>query len=64
MLDAAWTQADREAVIVSLCKQAKKGNVQAAALLLAYAYGKPTEKHEHAGADGGPLVLKIVYADK
>lgn len=39
-----------------------KAAVGAASLLLAYKFGKPTERHEHAGADGGPMVLKVVYA--
>jgi len=29
---------------------------------LAYTFGKPTEKHEHGGTDGGPIVLSVVYS--
>ena len=32
---------------------------KAIALVLAYRYGKPTEKVEHTGADGGALVVEI-----
>lgn len=31
--------------------------IEAAALLLAYAYGKPTQPLEHSGPDGGPIEL-------
>ncbi|MEK6281861.1 MAG: hypothetical protein AABN95_16025 [Acidobacteriota bacterium] len=26
--------------------------------------GKPTEKHEHGGSDGGPITVKVVYETK
>lgn len=48
LLDKSWPAADRRAVIRSLHGEAKDGNVQAASLLLSYAYGKPTERHEHS----------------
>lgn len=41
-----------------------KAAVSAASLLFAYAYGKPTEKHEVGGAGGGPITLKVVYSGK
>lgn len=41
-----------------------KAAVTAATTLLAYAVGKPTEKHEHGGKDGGPIVLKVVYGGR
>jgi len=61
LLDKCWGAEKREQVITSLHSQAADGNTQAAALLLAYAFGKPTEKHSHSGADGGPIVLKVIY---
>jgi len=64
LLDKAWTKADRIEVIETLHKQAKDGNTSAASLLLAYAYGKPTEKHEHGGEGGGPITVKVVYETK
>lgn len=38
-----------------------KAAVTAGSLLLAYAFGKPTERHEHGGKDGGPITVKVVY---
>ena len=61
LFETAWPLADRQAVVEALSKQAKEGNVQAASLLMSYAYGKPTEKHEVGGEGGGPIVLKVVY---
>lgn len=43
LLDGCWTQAQREEVVNALYLAAIGGNVPAAALLMAYAYGKPTE---------------------
>ena len=51
----------REKVVKSLYKESLGGNVQAAALLLAYCYGKPTEKHEHSGADGDAIEIVITH---
>jgi hypothetical protein len=67
LLEEAFTPADRKEVIQNLSKIAKstdfKAAVSAASLLLGYTYGKPTEKHEHSGNGGGPIVLKVTYAD-
>lgn len=46
LLNQCWTPAQRQEVIEALYKAAITGNVPAAALLMAYAYGKPTEKIE------------------
>jgi len=59
--DKAWPLTARIEVVKALHKQAKQGNVQASALLLAYGYGKPAEKYEHGGEGGGPIILKVVY---
>ena len=59
-LGAAFPQADRAAVIKALVVQAKNGNVQAAGLLLNYAYGKPAQRVEHAAAEDQPLQIQIV----
>jgi hypothetical protein len=40
-----------------------KAAVSAGTLLLAYSVGKPTEKHEHSGDGGGPIILKVEYAE-
>lgn len=60
LLDEAWLPRERKAVIKQLNTQAKKGNVKAAALLLAYAYGKPKVQIEHTGEDGEAIQISIV----
>lgn len=62
LLDSVWPIADRRAVISVLHKRAMDGNEKAAALLLAYAYGKPTERHELSNPDGSPLVQPVADA--
>ncbi|HEY6244566.1 MAG TPA: hypothetical protein VIX17_11490 [Pyrinomonadaceae bacterium] len=68
LLDDAFTLSDRKAVIANLRDIAlgsdAKSAVSAASLLFGYTYGKPTEKHEHGGEGGGPIVLKVVYDSK
>lgn len=65
LLTKAFPQADREKVFANLAKIAQGDNstaaVSASSLLLAYAYGKPTEKHEVSGKSGGPITVKVVY---
>lgn len=46
MLTECWKQSQRREVIEALHLAALTGSVPAAALLMAYAYGKPTEKIE------------------
>lgn len=43
LLDSAWKLQDRQNVIEKLAELAQGGDVKAAGLLLAYAYGKPHE---------------------
>lgn len=66
LLEESFTFEDRKLVIENLSMIAKGGDpkaaVSAASLLLGYTYGKPTEKHEHGGSGGGPIVLKVEYA--
>lgn len=62
MLDRVWSLQDREDVIKGLHAKAIDGNEKAAALLLAYAYGKPTERVEHSNPDGSPLLSPIADA--
>lgn len=47
-------------MIKQLNTQAKKGNVKAATLLMAYAYGKPKIQVEHSGKDGEAIPITIV----
>lgn len=58
----------QEALVARMYEIAFSDNLKAAvtagSLLLAYALGRPTEKHEHGGKDGGPIVFKVVYDSK
>lgn len=62
LLDRCWKVPEREKVIRALHSKALEGNEKAAALLLAYAYGKPTERFEHSNPDGTPLLSPIAEA--
>lgn len=62
LLDRVWTTPDRENVVRSLHSKAVEGNEKAAALLLSYAYGKPTERVEHVNPDGTSLLSPIANA--
>lgn len=64
LMDRVWGLEKREQVINALHRKAKAGNERAAALLLAYTYGKPKDIVEHGGKDGGPIVLRVVYDSK
>lgn len=65
LLEKSFGVEKRQAVIEHLTNIATgsdpKAAVSAASLLLGYAFGKPTEKHEHSGESGGPLILKVIY---
>lgn len=39
-----------------------KAAVGATSLLLAYKFGKPTERHEHSNPDGSPLLAPVADA--
>ena len=41
-----------------------KERTDAAALLLAYGYGKPVQPQELTGGEGGAIVFKVVYEDR
>jgi hypothetical protein len=68
LLKSAFTLKDRKDVIQNLLRIARgqddKAAVSAASLLLGYAFGKPTEKHEHSGQNGEPITVRVVYDDK
>ena len=62
LLDRVWTLSDREEVIRAIHAKAVDGNEKAAALLLAYAYGKPPERIQHENPDGSPLLSPLADA--
>ena len=59
LLDECWTDTDRKATIKKLAELAKRGNIKAIEILMAYTYGKPVEPQEHSGA----LTITVNYAD-
>jgi hypothetical protein len=64
LLESSFGLKKRQAVIEHLANIATgddpKAAVSAASLLLGYAFGKPTEKHEHSGGDS-PVEIVISH---
>lgn len=64
LLDRAWPESKRIKFFSELAKLAETPRtpqgMEAGKLLAAYTYGKPTEKHELTGANGGAVVFKVV----
>lgn len=46
-------------IMVMLARAAKRGDVQAAKLLLSYVVGMPVQKNEITGADGGTVRISV-----
>jgi hypothetical protein len=69
LLNRGWTSAQRLEMIKAWAARAARGDLEAGKLLMAYTFGKPTEKVEHTGKDGGPIEHNIqgqidkVYGD-
>ena len=51
---------DLKEIIAMISKAAKRGDVQAAKLLLSYVIGMPVQKNEITGADGGKIIVKLI----
>jgi hypothetical protein len=47
LLDDKWPLEEREKAISIFANRAAQGDLSAFQLLLAYSYGKPTERHQH-----------------
>lgn len=66
LLENSFGMEKRKAVVENLATIATgddaKAAVSAAALLLGYTYGKPTEKHEISNPDGTPLLSPVADA--
>lgn len=64
LIDTAWPTADQKKVITKLAKDCNDPDFhirqESRKLLLAYKFGRPTEKHEVAGKDGGPIETVVV----
>jgi hypothetical protein len=57
ILRKGWPKRSRLAVIRKLAEKAEEGDTRAAKLLLEHAYGRPVQRHQIAGAEGGPLTF-------
>lgn len=65
LLDEAWPKNKRRLVVQALVDAAiDDGNVEAAKTLLNYTYGKPAQRHEISGPDGGPLEVELDVRDQ
>ena len=60
LLEECWTLEERRETIRRLSAMALRGNLAAAQLLLAYAYGKPGQRVEVSGPNGAPLEARTV----
>ena len=58
------TMKDWEKVITVAIQFAKAGDARARQWLSDYLMGKPIQRMEHTGEDGGPMELKIVAFEK
>lgn len=63
LLDDVFKPARRRKVLEKLISDAESGNHDARTLLLAYAYGRPTEYKEVSGPDGAAIPLEITRID-
>jgi hypothetical protein len=61
LLADCWTDKDRRVCIKNLAIQANRGEMEAVKLLMSYAYGKPTEKHQHSGDEKSPIEIRVIY---
>ncbi len=65
-LDAAFTREARQKCLKQLVSDSTSRDFherhESRKLLLAYVYGKPTEKHEHSNPDGSPLLQPVAEA--
>ncbi len=61
LLNECWPLAERKKCIRKLARRASDGNIEAARLLLAYAYGKPKEMTDlDVSSQGCPLITEII----
>ena len=44
--------------------KSEASRIAAATALLDRGYGKATQTHEHAGKDGGPITVRVVYGEE
>ena len=64
LLSKAWPKQKRLEAIKKLADQASDGDKEAAKILLAYSYGRPTERKEISGPNGGDIPISIIEFHK
>lgn len=66
IIERIWTEEKRETCLTILMNDCESSDFQvrneSRKLLFAYAFGKPTEKHEVGGSENEPIIVKVVYA--
>lgn len=66
LLNRCFTERDRENCIKQLALDCDSAEFsvrhESRKLLLAYTFGKPTEKHQHENSDGTPLLSPVADA--
>jgi len=60
LLDECWTLDERKECVRKLSVRASKGDLESIKLLLAYTYGKPVDRKEITGPDGGAVPIRII----
>ena len=63
LMDTAWPQDERIAVVQALHTAALSGNVQAATALLDRALGKPVERQITQNDNDHKMTIQVEYAD-
>lgn len=64
LINKAWPKRQRVEAFAKLVERAGRGDLEALKLLLAYSYGKPRERHEITGKDGGAVQISIIEVVK
>lgn len=59
LIDSAVTEDDLKTILVRLVGMAKHGNIKAAEFLFDRLYGKPMQKTELTGKDGGAIPIEM-----
>lgn len=66
LLDKCWSRQSREKCILKLAEDCESADFhernESRKLLMAYTFGKPTEKHEVSNPDGSPLLSPVAEA--
>jgi hypothetical protein len=60
LLNKTWPANRREKALINLATMADNGDIEAVKLLMAYTYGRPVERKEITGADGGALEVTFI----